>query len=385
MDIVIIASTPESIIPFRGKLIKKLHSHNVNVHICAPFTAEHRSIVKELRDNYCVSTHTTELDKASANIFSDFRYLVKLIKIIRKIKPDIVLCYTMKPVIYGSLAGWINRVPSRYSIITGLGFLFNDTVSVAKRGLQFIGKLLLSFSIRKNKRIFFQNNDDLILFKEKRILGKNQSTCVVNGSGVDLELYSKVPQPSEPSFLLIARMIKSKGIQEYVDAIREVKKSHPFVKFSLVGGVEKNIDAIDIAEINLWVLEGLIEYKGRLSDVRPEISKCSVYVLPSYREGTPRSVLEAMAMGRAIITTDVPGCRETVLDGVTGLLIPPKDPLTLATAMKKLIQDEGLRREMGDRSREYAERKYSDEAVAADVISYIELRPKNDCGTLKQF
>ena len=223
------------------------------------------------------------------------------------------------------------------------------------------------------KKLFFQNSDDLKLFTEKRILGKNQSTCVVNGSGVDLEFYNKTPLPSEPAFLLIARMIKNKGIEEYVEAIREVKKNYPLVKFSMVGGLEENIDGIDSNVIKSWVTSGLVDYRGVVSDVRPEIAKCSVYVLPSYREGTPRSVLEAMAMGRAIITTDVPGCRDTVIDGITGLLVPSKDSSGLADAMKRLIQDEKLRREMGQRSREYAERKYSDASVVAEIISQLDL------------
>ena len=182
-----------------------------------------------------------------------------------------------------------------------------------------------------------------------------------------------MPLPAEPSFLLIARMIKNKGIREYVDAIREVKEIYPSVKFSLVGGLEKNIDAIDPGTIKSWISDGLVDYRGAVSDVRPEIAMCSVFVLPSYREGTPRSVLEAMAMGRAIITTDVPGCRETVINGVTGFLVPSKDSSGLADAMKRLIKEEALRAEMGQRSREYAEQKYSDGLVVADLISQLDL------------
>ena len=154
-------------------------------------------------------------------MLSDFRHLMKLIEITSLVKPDYILCYTMKPVIYGSIAGWINIVPSRFSMITGLGFLFIDSESIFNRGVQFIGRLLLSIGLRKNKKLFSQNSDDLNLFAEKRILGKNQSTCVVNGSGVDLEFYNKVPLPSIPSFLLIARMINNKWIREYFAAIRE--------------------------------------------------------------------------------------------------------------------------------------------------------------------
>ena len=373
MKLIIVASTPESIIPFRGKLILGFRNLGIKVHICAPFTEEHKNIVQELRDNYSVETHTTDLGKASMNMLSDFRYLIRLIKIIKAVKPDLMICYTMKPVVYGSIAGWIAKVPERVSMITGLGFLFSNSHGVLKQGVQFIGKVLLSFSLRKNNKIFFQNIDDKKLFYQKKITGKNQLTFVTNGSGVDLKFYNVRPLPCEPSFLLIARMINDKGIREYVEAIREVKKSYPSIRFSMVGGLEENIDGIHFKDIQSWVAEGLIDYKGKLSDVRPEIEECSIYVLPSYREGTPRSVLEAMSMGRAIITTDVPGCRDTVIDGVTGLLVRPKDSSDLAEAMIRLIQDNKLTVEMGRNSREYAEKKYSDESVVSEILSQLDL------------
>lgn len=373
MKLVIVASTPESIIPFRGKLILGFRNIGFKVHICAPFTEEHKNIVQELRNDYSVEPHTTDLGKASMNILSDLRYLIRLIKITKAVKPDLMLCYTMKPVIYGSIAGWIAKVPVRVSMITGLGFLFSNSHNVLKWGVQFIGKVLLSFSLRKNNKIFFQNIDDKKLFSQKKITGKNQLTFVTNGSGVDLKFYNVRPLPCEPSFLLIARMINDKGIREYVEAIRKVKKSYPSIRFSMVGGLEENIDGIHFKDIQSWVAEGLIDYKGKLSDVRPEIEECSIYVLPSYREGTPRSVLEAMSMGRAIITTDVPGCRDTVIDGVTGLLVRPKDSFDLAEAMIRLIQDNKLLIEMGRNSREYAEKKYSDESVVSEILSQLDL------------
>lgn len=371
MKILFIASTPESIIPFRGKLLRTLVSLGVKVSVCAPFTNQHHSIVRELSDSYMVQTYTIALGKAGINVISDFRYLIMLINVIKLIKPNAIFCYTMKPVIYGSIAGWISRVSNTYSMITGLGFLFIDTDSFFKKKIQFIGKAILSFSLTKNKKIFFQNVDDQKLFFEQKIIGKSQSTHVVNGSGVDIEFYNQRPLPSEPIFLLIARMIVNKGIYEYVEAIRQVKKKFPLVKFSIVGGLEENIDGIDEVVIQSWVSEGLFEYRGVVSDVRLEIEKCSIYVLPSYREGTPRSVLEAMSMARPIITSDVPGCRETVLNGITGILVKPRNSSDLANAMQVLIQDQNLRESMGQKSREYAVKKYSDEMVVTDIISNI--------------
>lgn len=373
MNFILIASTPESIIPFRGKLIRELCNRGFNVHVCAPFTNNDNNVIRELVDIYCVNTHTIQLNKASTNLISDFRYFMGLMAVIKKVNPDMMLCYTMKPVIYGSIAGWVNKVPARYSMITGLGFLFIESQGIVKRSIQFIGKVMLSVSIKKNHKLFFQNFDDRNFFIEENLIGKRQVSIVTNGSGVDLEFYNVRPLPCDPSFLLIARMIKNKGIIEYIEAIREVKKSYPLVRFSLVGGLEKNIDGIPLDNIQSWVSEGLVDYKGSLSDVRPEIEQCSVYVLPSYREGTPRSVLEAMSMGRPIITTDVPGCRDTVIDGVTGLLVTSKNSTELANAMKRLIEDRELREAMGQKSREYAVTKYSDDSVVADMISNLVL------------
>ena len=156
----------------------------------------------------------------------------------------------MKPIIYGSIAGWVSKVPARFSMVTGLGFMFIESQGILKRVIQLIGHLLLSFSLQKNHKVFFQNADDRDLFIDRKLIDSNKPTCVVSGSGVDLVHYNVRPLPSQPTFLLIARMIKNKGIREYVEAIRKVKKNYPNVKFSMVGGFEENIDGIDPNEIN---------------------------------------------------------------------------------------------------------------------------------------
>ena len=163
---------------------------------------------------------------------------------------------------------------------------------------------------------------------------------------------------SVPHFLLIARLLGDKGIREYVQAAKLVKQQYPEAQFDLVGGLDTNPTSISQAELDQWIAAGTINFLGRLSDVRPAIAECSVYVLPSYREGTPRTVLEAMAMGRAVITTDAPGCRETVLDGDNGFLVPVKDTDALAQAMLRFIEQPELIAQMGQRSRSIAEEKY---------------------------
>ena len=193
-------------------------------------------------------------------------------------------------------------------------------------------------------------------------------SSVVSGSGVDVTGYSVAPLPDKPCFLLIARLLGDKGVREYAQAAQLVKTVYPEVVFRLVGWIDDNPDAITQRELDQWVDSGLLEFLGRLDDVRPAISGCSVYVLPSYREGTPRTVLEAMAMGRPVITTDAPGCRETVIDRDNGFLVPVKDVQALADAMIKMIDSRGLVSKMGERSRQIAETKYDVHKVNALML-----------------
>jgi glycosyltransferase involved in cell wall biosynthesis len=221
--------------------------------------------------------------------------------------------------------------------------------------------------------VFFQNPDDLALFQERGILQPHTPVCVVNGSGVDVASFAVRPLPAAAlagavRFLFIGRLLGDKGVREYAQAARLLKRSHPQVQCALVGWIDSNPNAISQAELDGWVADGSIEFLGRLADVRPAIEACSVYVLPSYREGTPRTVLEAMAMGRAVITTDAPGCRETVVDGDNGFLVPVHSVDALAEAMARFITDPTLAARMGQRGRQLAEEKYDVHKVNAVML-----------------
>jgi glycosyltransferase involved in cell wall biosynthesis len=199
-------------------------------------------------------------------------------------------------------------------------------------------------------------------------MGARTRSFVVNGSGVDVREYAPAPVPDGPRFLLIARLLGDKGVREYAQAAKRIRAQRPDVVFSLVGWIDDSPDAIGRPELDAWVAEGALNYAGRLDDVRPAIAGCSVYVLPSYHEGTPRTVLEAMAMGRAIITTDAPGCRETVKDGHNGYLVPVKSVAALVEAMQRFIDDPGLAARMGDSSRIVAVEKYDVGRVNAILL-----------------
>jgi len=302
------------------------------------------------------------------NPFQDLALLVSLQKLMREIGTDYVLAYTIKPVIYGSLAAWISGVNHRFALITGLGYAFTGEATGLRKVLRTLIQQLYRFSLSRNRLVFFQNPDDEALFRQLSLLKSAIPSCVVNGSGVDVAEYTVAVLPETPSFLLIARLLGDKGVREYAQAAALVKERYPEVSFRLVGWVDDNPDAIDQAELDAWIAAGIIEFLGKLPDVRPAITDSSVYVLPSYREGTPRTVLEAMAMGRPVITTDAPGCRETVVDGDNGFLVPVKDVQALADAMIKMIDSPGLVAKMGERSRQIAETKYDVHRVNAAML-----------------
>jgi len=214
------------------------------------------------------------------------------------------------------------------------------------------------------------------LFTQSRLVDGGKCG-LVNGSGVDLAHYDLAPLPEAPVFLFIGRLLTDKGIVEYAEAARQVKARYPEARFLVAGWLDSNPTAISQQQLDGWINDGIIEFLGKLDDVRPAIGQCAVYVLPSYREGTPRTVLEAMSMGRPVITTDAPGCRETVIDGRNGFLVPVKAIDELAEAMIKLAGDSGLREIMGKESRLIAEDKYDVHKVNRSMLRQLGLDAKS--------
>ncbi|MDX5300418.1 MAG: glycosyltransferase family 4 protein, partial [Gammaproteobacteria bacterium] len=297
-------------------------------------------------------------------------------RLMRRLRPTVTLPYTIKPVFYGTIAAWLAGVPHRYALVTGLGYAFTD-----RRGglLTVIIRTLYRFALGKAHRVFFQNPDDENLFRETGLLPVSVPSVVVNGSGVDAAAFAVATLPQgHPTFLMIGRLLGDKGVREYAEAARRIKARHPEVRFRLVGWIDTNPDAITQSELDAWVARGTLDFLGKLDDVRPAIADSTVYVLPSYREGIPRTVLEAMAMGRPIITTDAPGCRETVIDGDNGFLVPVKSIDALVEAMLNFIEDPGLAPRMGRRSREIAEEKYDVHKVNAVLLREMGVAPPQD-------
>lgn len=366
MRFLLIASFAESFLGFRAPLISALQQSGLEVHVAAPGIGDRESIRLQL-EGLGLIVHDIPMRRTGTNALADLVTLLALYRTIRAVRPDFVLGYTIKPVIYGSLAAWLAGVPKRFALITGLGYAFQDD---GRRGrLRRLAQRLYALALSRVDLTFFQNPDDESLFRESEILKRGALSCVVNGSGVDVKDFAVAPLPEgHPRFLLIARLLASKGVREYAQAARRIRAEYPEVKFDLVGWIDANPDAIAQSELDAWVSDGTVNYLGRLSDVRAILADNSVYVLPSYREGTPRTVLEAMAMGRAVITTDAPGCRETVVDGENGFLVAAQSVDTLVDAMRRFIEDPTLVSHMGQRSREIAEDKYDVRKVNAIML-----------------
>lgn len=322
------------------------------------------------------------IERTGLNPLADMATCLQLAKLMRRLQPDVVLSYTIKPVIYGGLAARICSYPLTFSMVTGLGHAFISTPGIKHYILKRLVSALYTSSLKCSKRVFFMNPDDINDFVSLGIIPRSKA-FLVKGTGVPLDHYAVAPLPEKPVFLLIARLLAEKGIREYKEAAAMVKRKYPGTTFLLVGDLDVNPSSITSLELSAWRQVGVIEYLGYQKDVRLAIAKASVYVLPSYREGTPRTVLEAMAMGRPVIVSNAPGCRETVamrdgesldpqsaevVEGLNGYLVPVKRADKLAEAMERFIENPGLCQAMGAMSRQIAEEKYDVHKVNAVLL-----------------
>ena len=369
--ILIIGGYPKSLIQFRGKLLDIFTKQGYEVTACSDGYDEKISIKL---DEMGVEYIPANIKRTSINPFNDIFLLFQLILIIRKIKPDVVLTYTIKPVIFGMIAARLSGISNRYAMITGLGYVFTSVDSVGKKLLRIAVSFLYRLSLASAKVVFFQNNDDLNLFRSKGVVSQNANCVRVMGSGVDLDYYNFTEINSkEINFIMVARLLNDKGIREYVKAARSVKKLNRYKKinFYLLGGFDSSPASIQPTDLKKWEADDSILYLGEVDDVRPFIKDCSVFVLPSYREGMPRSVLEAMSMGRAIITTDVPGCRDTVVNNVNGYLVKPRSVEDLSRAMISMLENPRALAKMGIASRDFVETQFDVHKVNESILNKI--------------
>jgi len=370
MIFLMIANSPDSLLNFRLNLIKSLQGAGYTVHAACP-TPNESGREKALLAQHGVTLHSVSMSRTGLNPFSDLATLYSLYKLMRTLRPTVVLGYTIKPVIWGSLAAFLARVPNRFALITGLGYVFVDDANVSKKQtlIRRVVESLYALALNRCARVFFQNPDDELLFRQLNIVKRSVPSTVVKGSGVDLLHFQASPLPEKPVFILIARLLIDKGVRQYAQAAAQLKARYPQAQFKLVGYLDENPKSIKQAELDAWIASGDIDYLGKLTDVRPALASASVFVLPTfYREGIPRTILEALAMGRAVITTDTPGCRETVRQGVNGYLVKPRSVDDLLIAMETLITDPTLVKTMGEASLRLARDDFDVDKVNVQML-----------------
>lgn len=316
------------------------------------------------------------VQRNGTNPFQDLKTISDLKHIFLEELPDKVFVYHAKANIYGSIAAKAAGISDVYAMVGGLGSLYNGD-GLKKRFLRTIIAFEYRFAFRFADRVFFQNEDDLNYFVSSRIV-KLEKTTMVRGSGVNLNHFKQREVPEKPCFLMIARLTRDKGVLEYLEACRLLKKDYPEVVCMLVGPYDTNPTSLSQEALEPYIRSGVIEYFGEQEDVRPFLDRCSVYVLPSYREGTPKSILEAMATGRAIITTDAPGCRDTVQDKVNGFLVPVRNIEDLVKSMAVMAADREMVQAMGLASREVAEKDYDVKAVNQIIIETMHIQKKRE-------
>ena len=371
-SIAIITSQAFSLVNFRGPLIRTLFEQGIKVYALAPdFDELSRTQIVELG----AEPVDFVLSRVSMNPILDAVAVFRLSQLLYKLSPNMTLAYFIKPVIYGSIAAWLARVPKRFSMIEGLGYVFvNDTSSRTwqRTLLRWVVSVIYKLALGLNQKVFFLNKDDIYQFVSEGFVSETKVVWI-DGIGLDLQHYQPKLLVTEPViFILIARMLREKGIYDFVEAARQVRELYPTARFLLVGGGDKNPGSVSEAELQAWAAEGLVEWPGQVKDVRPWLGKSSVFVLPSYyREGLPRSTQEAMAMGLPVITTNWVGCRDTVENSINGFLVPVRDPVALAKAMVKFIENPALIEKMGQAGRIMAEERFDVHKINCQIIDVL--------------
>ena len=364
--IAIVANSTWNIYNFRLSLIQRLTKEGYRVIVIAPVD----EYIHYLNDIYFVKhIDLKQLKAQSKNPFKDVSLTLELYRIFRQEKPDLILNYTVKPNIYGNLAAkWLN-IPT-ISTLTGLGYTF-----LHGKTLKSFIKILYKWSLSYPAKVIFHNSDDLNLFRQINLLKKDNGE-VIFGSGVNTTHFSPdtKKESSKFIFLFVGRILVYKGIGEYIEAVRKIQKVTGNAQFWVVGELDENKSAsFSKDEFQRALEDHTIRYFGTVKDIRPYISQADVFVLPSYREGMPRAVLEAMAMGKPIITTKVAGCRETVVEGENGFLIPHKDAISLAEALLKMYHLEKKELDkMGEKSRQLVLNKFDEQLIINRYLKLIQ-------------
>ncbi|MCE7865041.1 MAG: glycosyltransferase family 1 protein [Bacteroidetes bacterium CHB5] len=368
MKVAIVLNTSWNIYNFRLNFVRALLAKGYQVHTIAP----HDKYTHLLEELGCTH-HDLKMDSRGANPIKDLGLMVELWGIYRKVRPDIILHYTIKPNVYGTLAASVLRIPT-INNVCGLGtvFLKNNLVSA-------FAMMLYKLAFRFPRKVFFQNPDDLALFLNKKLISA-KTADLIPGSGIDLSHFTPVEfKRNNPfTFLLISRLITDKGVMEFVDAVKKLKQKGMVARFQILGAKDpEHARGIRLSVIDEWIKSGTIEYLGTSDDVRNFINQADCVVLPSYREGTPRTLLEAASSSKPIVATDVPGCHHVVEDNYNGLLCKSQNADDLALKMEKMFAfDNPTLKKLGENGRKKIEVEFDEKIVITKYLQAIgQLQP----------
>ena len=367
MKILVVSPKNKTVFNFRGDLIRDMIARGHEVMVTGP----NRDYVDDVLALGVARFIEVPFVKDNTSVSGDLAYFRKLKQIMTEEKPDLVFGYTIKPVVYGSLAAKSAGVPNIYAMVTGLGRVYASGGLKAK-AVRMVTKVLYRHAFKACRKVIFQNKDDIRELVDQKYLPEAK-TVQVNGSGVNMERFSRVPLPEKPVFLMVSRIIREKGVLEYCQAARALRAAYPQGRCILLGGFDSSIGALKKEDIQPYIDDGSIEFPGEVKDPVSFYRECAVFVLPSYyREGLPRTILEAMSCGRAVITTDWPGCREPIEDGVNGFMVPVRDWKALAEKMMALANDRALLEHMADSAYETCKSKYEISIVNGQMRAFLE-------------
>ena len=365
MKLLFVVNTDQFFISHRLPIAIAAQKAGYTVHLACALTSE---IDKLLTAN--IEVHPINLSRSKIGILSNFKTFLEILLVYWKIKPDIVHLVTIKAVLIGGIASHFAFIPKLVVAISGLGFVYTSKTQYAKIS-RFIVNILYKIALKHlNQTIIFQNRDDMRAIMKISSLS-NKQVRLIKGSGVDLNKFVPRNENEEPLIVLMhSRLLIDKGVREYVEAAKEIRKLDASPRFILAGSLDPaNPASISPEELNQWVTNKFIEYWGHCSDMHHIIPKCAIVVLPSYREGMPKSLMEAAACGRPIVTTDAAGCRDAIINGKTGLIVPIKDPLSLQRAILLLLKDKKKREIFGRAARVLAVEQFDINIVIKEHLA----------------
>ena len=364
-----IASKTKAHLNFRGDLTREIVKKGYEVSVVVP----HDLYKKELED-LGVKVIVMPYNKNSISITSNLSSIKQLKKIMEEEKPDKVFAYTIKPVIFGSLAAHKCKIDEMYSMVTGLGHVYSDN-SFKVKILRFICGILYKRAFKYNKKVIFQNQDDIDEVVRRKYI-KREKCELVNGSGVNMERFKRSPLPKENIFLMVSRVLKEKGVVEYFEAAKIIKDKYKAdAKFMFVGEIDKTNYAVDTAKLQSFVDEKIVDLLPETDDVPFYIRQARFFVLPTYyREGVPRVILEALSMGRPIITTFTPGCKETIVDEKNGLFVNIKDVPDLVDKMEWMINNPKEIDKMSDESFNLCKNKFEISIINKRMLEILNIK-----------